>query len=281
MAQPDTAAQIFNHELRAKRRDRALRRFARGKADGFLLRQAAQIAAEKLMDVNRDFGRVALIGFPLFGEVLKNMLPPEKLGDKIDEFSDWPDALGQEYDLILSGLVLQSRNDIPQLMIHARQALRPDGLFLSVLLGGESLLGLRRACFAADQARFGGILPRIAPMIDLQQAGGLLSMAGLAQPVVDRDRIKTNYRSLKTLVDDLRDIGETNALMTTKHKYFGNGFLRYLETQYTEKTEDGKFKSDFELIWMTGWAPHESQQKPLKPGSAKMGLNEALRNIRN
>lgn len=273
-------AQIFNHDLRKLRRARAIRRYETGKGDAFLARGAGEIGAEKILDVNRRFDRMALIGLPAFSGAFLENLPADKMPAYIDRFDHWPEVLEGGYDLIVSGLILQSRNDVPQLIISARKALKPDGFFLSAILGGESLLGLRRACFAMDQARQGGVPPRIAPMIDMQQAGELLSMAGLAQPVIDRDLVNVKYRALKTLVADLRDIGETNCLVAAQWRYAGRNYLDQLEAHYLETTGDKKFSVVFDLIWMSGWAPHASQQKPLKPGSAKTRLSDALKTIR-
>lgn len=281
MDQADTSAQIFNHPLRTLRRKRAINRIESGKSEGFLLKHTAVFGAEKLLDVNRQFENAAIIGLPPFTQTLLENLPKNKLSQSIEQHDHWPEVFSETYDLIISGLVLQSRNDILLLMSQARAALRPDGLFLASLLGGQSLLGLRRACFAMDQEKFGGIIARIAPMIDLQQAGGLLSAAGLAQPVVDRDKINLSYKALRTMVNDLRDIGETNSLSTGSSVYSGKDFLARLENSYASKTKDGGFKGDFEVIWLTGWAPHESQQKPLKPGSANTSLASALRKIRD
>lgn len=274
-------AQIFNHDLRALRRARAIRRYESGKSDAFIARRVGELAAERLQDINRRFNQIALIGLPAFIDGFLESVSEDKRPSKINRFEDWPSEFEKEYDLIISGLVLQSRNDVPQLIIAARKALKPDGFFLSVILGGESLLGLRRACFALDQITHGGVLPRVAPMIDLQQAGGLLSMAGLAQPVIDRDYLKVNYKTLRTLIEDLRDMGETNCLSAANTtSYVGRGFLNQMEAHYLDTTSDGKFATLFDLIWMSGWAPHASQQKPLKPGSAKTRLSDALKTIR-
>jgi len=286
MAQTKATPQIFNHDRRALRRARAVRRFFTGKGEGFLLKQVGVMAAEKLMDVNRRFETGVVIGLPAFKDQFLDQLPLAKHPKKLISYDHWPQTLPEGCDLILSGLVLQSRNDIPALIMAARRALKPDGLFLASIVGGESLLGLRRACFGADQDRFGGAIPRVAPMINLQQAGGLLAVAGLAQPVIDRDVIKTSYRCLHRLADDLRDIGETNCLAAAGQtlagkRFSGRDFLSRIEAHYADRNETGAMISDFEILWMTGWAPHESQQKPLRPGSAKIPLSEALKKIRD
>ena len=285
MSPSQPKAQIFNPQRRAAHRLRAARRVERGKKagrnEGFLLTYCARLAADRLLDIRRQFEKAVIIGLPEFRTMFLAELPNERRPVEVIEFDDWPDTFPQNCDLVLSGLVLQSLDAVPQCMRQARQALRPDGLFLSAILGGESLLGLKRACFAADQARFGGILPRVAPMIDLQQAAGLLGSAGLALPVVDRDVCTVNYKSLGTLIDDLRDIGETSHLTALPRSFAGKGFAAALSAHYPDIDERGRFICPYEIIWMTGWVPHKSQQKPLKPGSAKMRLGDALKNIKS
>ena len=280
MSPSEPKSQIFNTGLRALRRQRAKRRIEQGRGEGFLLTYTGQIAAEKITDINRRFEHAVIIGLPTFRRALLENLPGEKQPIQCHECDDWPEELPQEVDLVVSGLVLQSINDIPGLMRSARESLRPDGLFLSALLGGESLLGLRRACFSADQQNFEGVLPRVAPMIDLQQAAGLLGAGGLALPVVDKDVCSVTYKSLDTLIQDLRDLGETNNLSTMSGRFAGRFYLDDLMRFYPERDLSGKFICPFEIIWMTGWKPHSSQRKPLRPGSAKVHLADAVNRLK-
>ena len=279
--------QIFNPALREIRRDRAKRRAKRqglrGTSGSFLLGRCGRDAAERINDINRRFDRAIIIGLPPFVESFQQNLQPEKQPLNVTCFDDWPEGLAKEGqpDLIISGLVLQSRNDIQELIGRAQKALMPDGLFISALLGGESLLNLRRACFAVDQNRYGGIVPRVAPMIDISQMAGLLGAAGFALPVIDRDPCRVSYQNLGTLFEDLRDIGETSHLMSYTPRYEGKNFSAQLSGQYREITGAEKFEELFDIIWATGWKPHDSQQKPLKPGSAKTRLSDALKTIRN
>lgn len=280
MAQNRHPAQIFNHDLRAIRRERATRRYQAGHA-AFILKLTGEIAAEKIIDVNRRFQRAVIIGLPAFEVAFMDSLPGDRKPATIVSYRDWPDVWPENIDLVVSGLVLQSRNDIPELIKSARLALVPDGLFIASILGGETLLGLRRACFAVDQKQRGGAIPRVSPMIDLRQSANLLSHAAFAQPVTDRDKLNMNYKSLKALVEDLRDIGETNCLLAFNLKFSGRAFLSELESCYAERSENGKLSVRLDIIWMSGWVPHASQQKPLKPGSAKMRLSDALKDIQN
>ncbi len=279
MAQNLPQAQIFNHDLRAIRRERAARRYQSGNG-AFLLKMAGELAAEKLDDVNRHFQRAVIIGLPAFEAALIEALPLDRKPAAIMSFQDWPDVWPENVDLVVSGLVIQSRNDIPELIKSARAALVPDGFFIASILGGETLLELRRACFAADHNQRGGAIPRVAPMIDLQQAAGLLNHAGFAQPVTDRDKLNMSYGSLKTLAEDLRDIGETNSLLAFNLNFSGRDYPGELEANYSNRTENGKYAVRLDIIWMSGWVPHASQQKPLKPGSAKMKLSDALKKTR-
>ncbi len=277
MGQKPSQPQIFNPALRQLRRERALRRDR-----SFLLERCAEDAAERIMDINRQFESAVIIGLPVFEKMLLKKLPASKTPKSIVSFTDWPQSFADSLkpDLIISALVLQSLDRVPQAVTEARRILQPDGLFLSALLGGESLLALRRACFAADQKRYGGIIPRIAPMIDVQQAAGLLRAAGLALPVIDRDGFTVSYKLLETLVSDLRDIGEVNNLSAYSPRYEGRDFFENVIANYTERDDGGRFKAALEILWMTAWKPHESQQKPLKPGSAKTRLSHALRQIK-
>ena len=271
--------QIFNTELRRLRRERAKRR----RRQSFLLQRCGEDAAERINDINRQFEQAVIIGLPGFTQSLLENLSPGKQPKSVTTFDDWPDSWPEDMqpDLIICGLVLQSLNNLPSLIKEARHRLVPDGLFISCLLGGESLLGLRRACFAVDQAKYGGIIPRVAPMIDLQQMAGLLGAAGLALPVTDRDPCRVSYRDLKTLISDLRDIGETNSLQSYEPRYEGRRFLAQLAKNYSGINSKGKYEVLFDIIWATGWSPHKDQQKPLKPGSAKVKMSEALKQIRD
>jgi len=249
--------------------------------EAFLLKRAGRDAAEKITDINRRFEKVAVIGLPGFVETFLQNLPDNKMPAEIIRFDDWPDSLPSGQNLIISGLTLQSLNHVPAAVMSACAALESDGLFLASFLGGESLLDLRRACFGADQEKFGGITSRVAPMIDIQQAAALMGAAGLAQPVIDRDRCEVGYKKLQTLVSDLRDIGETNALIDQDFKFPGRDFLKRLTAHYQGAEDEKKYQCIFEIIWMTGWSPHDSQQKPLKPGEGKTRLVDALKKIKN
>jgi hypothetical protein len=237
--------------------------------------RAVSDLSERLQDVKRNFSKACLIGPFDWREPIHAALPT----GKIEQF-DWsPAPAGDDYDLVISLLHLQSINAVGGWMRAARSMLIPDGLFIAALIGGSSLGDLRHALYRIDTERTGSPHPRIHPMIDVRAAAQLLGHAGLAIPVTDADRFTVHYRAIGTLVDDLRDLGLTNAL-TDRSKHFS----RHLATDLEDALRDGAetpIPMPWEIVWMTGWAPHESQQKPLKPGSAKTGLNAALRAIRD
>ncbi len=181
-------------------------------------------------------------------------------------------------DLIVSALNLHTVNDLPGALLQMNQSLKPDGLFLAAMLGGETLHELRACLSEAELAMSGGITPRIAPFADKPQMGALLQRAGFALPVVDSDIVTVTYDSIFPLMHDLRLMGEGNAI-TERSKHFTRRelFLRAGEL-YAQKfaDPDGRIRASFEVIFLLGWSPHTSQQQPLRPGSAKTRLAEFL-----
>jgi SAM-dependent methyltransferase len=181
-------------------------------------------------------------------------------------------------DLVVSALALQFVNDLPGTLIQIRRALKPDGLFLGALIGGESLAELRAAFAEAEAEVEGGASPRVAPFADLRDLGALLQRAGFALPVTDIDRVTVRYESPLALMRDLRRMGAGNVLIERRRKPLRRATLRRLFEIYAEKFSDpdGRVRATFEIVWLSGWAPHESQQQPLKPGSARARLADAL-----
>jgi SAM-dependent methyltransferase len=181
-------------------------------------------------------------------------------------------------DLVVSALALQFVNDLPGTLIQIRRALRPDGLLLAALTGGESLFELREAFALAEAEVEGGVSPRIAPFADLRDLGALLQRAGFALPVTDVDRITVRYASPLALMHDLRRMGAGNILFERRKKPLRRATLRRLADIYAERfaDADGRIRATFDIVWLSGWAPHESQQQPLKPGSARTRLADAL-----
>ena len=182
------------------------------------------------------------------------------------------------FDAVFSCLTLHWVDDLPGVMTQMRAALKPDGLLLVSMLGGNSLTELRSALAAAESEIDGGLSPRCAPMADIRDIGGLLGRAGLALPVADSDRLTIAYPNMFRLMADLRGMGEQNALSDRLRKPTGRAlFMRAAEIYQAEYgNDDGTIPASFEIITLTGWAPHESQQKPLRPGSAKHRLADIL-----
>lgn len=278
--------QIFDRDLLRVRRERAARRGA-----SFLAIRCAEDAIERICDINRTFNHALFVGPPEFCSAVLAGLPEEKTPAAIsmdfdgDEEAypgiDAPDELSshtlETYDLIVSGLCLHNVNDLPGALIAIRRALKPDGLFIGAMFGGATLTELRQAAYSADDAIIGGMTPRVLPFADYSQAAALLQRSGLALPVVDTDRVTVRYKEFGTLLSDLRDMGETNCLQQRNPQIVGKAWRKALIEAYQRDNYVGsRFVTTFEILWMTGWAPHESQQKPLKPGSAKMRLADVL-----
>lgn len=184
----------------------------------------------------------------------------------------------QSFDLIVSVLSLHAVNDLPGALLQIRRALTPDGLFLAAMFGGDTLRELRVSFANAETKIRGGISPRVSPFADIRELGGLLQRAGFALPVTDVERTIMRYRDITKLFSDLRAIGETNALSGRAKTPLNRKLLGSVVAEYAElyADDDERLPATFEIIFLTGWGPHESQQKPLKPGSAQMRLADVL-----
>jgi SAM-dependent methyltransferase len=181
-------------------------------------------------------------------------------------------------DLVLSALALHFVNDLPGTLVQIRRALRPDGLFVAALLGGDTLTELRQAFAAAEAEMEDGISPRVLPFADLRDLGGLLQRAGFALPVTDIDRLTVRYASPLALMQDLRRMGATNPLVDRRRRPLRRATLRRMLEIYAARfaDPDQRIRATFEIVFLSGWAPHESQQQPLNPGSARARLADAL-----
>lgn len=271
---PSPQVTLFNETAQRQRINRARKRQARTKP--FLIERGVEDLCERLLDIKRPFARACLIGpFDWRADIMAAL--PDAA--KIAAF-DWAETpKGDGYDLVISLLHLQSVNIVGGWMQGVRAMLVPDGLFIASLIGGGSLNALRHALYAIDTDRVGSPTPRIHPMIEVRAAAQLLGHIGLALPVTDSDRFTVHYRQVATLAADLRDLGLTNSLRDRDTRTAPK-LIQDIETQL-RPSPDAPMPISWEIVWMTGWAPHESQQKPLKPGSAKVGLNDALRSIRD
>jgi SAM-dependent methyltransferase len=276
---------IFDRTLLRARRARAA---ALGPAT-FLIDRVADDMAGRLSAVLRQFDIAADIGTPadavrraLAGRVGTIVAAdPGASGGAFAVAAD-EEALpfrDGSLDLAVSALALQFVNDLPGTLVQIRRALKPDGLFLAAMIGGESLVELREAFAQAESEIEGGVSPRVAPFADLRELGALLQRAGFALPVTDIDRVTVRYATPLALMHDLRRMGAANALAERRRTPLRRTTLRRLFEIYAERfaDADGRIRATFEIVWLSGWAPHESQQKPLAPGSAKARLADALR----
>jgi len=276
---------IFDRSLQRHRRRRA----ASSDAATFLLDRVAGELADRLATVLRRFDLVLDLGAP--GEAVRaallrldsvgtvvgaDVLPRGRPFVVADEEA-LPFGNGS-IDLVVSALALQFVNDLPGVLLQVRRALKPDGLFLAALLGGETLTELRQSFAAAESEIEGGASPRVAPFADLRELGGLLQRAGFALPVTDVDRLTVRYGSVFDLLRDLRRMGATNSLIARRRSPLRRATLRRMAEIYALRfaDPDGRIHATFDIVWLSGWAPHPDQQQPLKPGSAKVRLAEAL-----
>ena len=256
-------------------------RLARATAMGpvtFLLDRVADDIAERLSAVLRTFDTAADLGTPT--DAVRRAIAG-RIGTVVAVVADEEALPFREasLDLVVSGLALQFVNDLPGTLIQIRRALKPDGLFLAAMVGGESLAELRAAFAEAEAEVDGGVSPRVAPFADLRDIGALLQRAGFALPVTDVDRITVRYASPLALMHDLRRMGAGNALTERRRTPLRRATLRRVLELYAERfaDPDGRIRATFEIVWLSGWAPHESQQQPLAPGSAKARLADALK----
>jgi SAM-dependent methyltransferase len=274
--------------------DRALlrRRLGRAQALGFetfLLDRVAADLSERLRAVLRqvdlvvDLGtateavRAALIGHPAAGTLIaaapRARARPGVVAD--EEALPFREA---SLDLVVSALALQFVNDLPGALLQIRRALKPDGLFLAAMLGGDTLTELRQSFAFAEAEVEGGASPHVAPFADVREMGALLQRAGFALPVTDIDRVTVRYASPFRLMDELRRMGATNSLTERRRTPLRRATLQRMAEIYAQRfaDADGRIRATFEIVWLSGWAPHESQQKPLRPGSAQTRLADAL-----
>ncbi len=280
---------IFDRTLLRARQQRAR---ALG-AETFLIDRVAAELGERLAVVLRQFDRAVDLGTPT--DAVRRVLAAngkvatlvaavaspgrrEAPGLSIaadEEALPFADA---SLDLVVSALALQFVNDLPGTLIQIRRALKPDGLLLAALIGGDSLTELREAFAQAESEIEGGVSPRVAPFADLRALGALLQRAGFALPVVDSDRLTVRYDSVFALMRDLRRMGATNVLTERRRAPLRRATLQRMADIYARRfaDADGRLRATFEIAWLSGWAPHESQQKPLKPGSAAQRLADAL-----
>jgi SAM-dependent methyltransferase len=273
---------IFDRELLRARQRRAL---ARGAPD-FLLTRAADDLLDRLLTVKREFPRSLNLGAPTehFSRAIVASGRPaplraSRLFGAVVADEEAPPFAAASFDLVVCGMALQWVNDLPGVFAQIRRMLAPDGLFLACLPGGASLVELRLALAQAEEEITGGASPRVSPFVDLRDMGGLLQRAGFALPVCDVDSFTLRYDSALALMAELRAMGAANVLTQRASRPLRRDVLARAAQIYAEcfSDPDGRVRASFEIVWISGWAPHESQQKPAKPGSATMRLEDAIK----
>jgi SAM-dependent methyltransferase len=257
-----TAPVIFDRRLYAARRGKA----ARDGKDSFLARQAAENMAERLAESKRPFAHAVDLGSrresfallaPFADHWVRTSAIASKTGESVIADEEALPFAPQTFDLVVSVFALHAVNDLPGTLVQIRRMLAPDGLFLAALPGGSTLAELRRAFAAGEAEMTGGASPRVAPLVDVRDAGALLQRAGFVSPVADVERITVRYRAFSTLADDLRALGETNALMQRRRSMLSQRMLRAVLAHYREQDDDscGQLHATFDILFLTGRAP--------------------------
>ncbi|GLS30646.1 methyltransferase domain-containing protein [Neomesorhizobium albiziae] len=285
--------QIFDATLILERKRRAFAKADRSAA--FLMDRIAEDLSERLSTVERRFDHAAAIA-GITAATADALAASGKVGEVIRLEAD-PAFLDGAAGMVIAGdrlpldpesvdlavclLALQEANDIPGALIQIRRALRPDGLFLGAFAGAGTLSELRESLLAAETEVLGGASPRVIPFTDVRDAGGLLQRAGFALPVTDVETVTVRYDTMFGLIRDLRAMGATNALVARSRRPGTRRLFQRAAEIYAERfsDSDGRIRATFSFIWMSGWAPHGSQQKPLKPGSARASLAKTLDDI--
>jgi SAM-dependent methyltransferase len=285
-----SAPRLFDRRLLRARRRRAA---ALG-ATTFLIDRVADDLADRLAAVRRSFPVAIDLGTPTAAvrralaasTAIGTMIAVDAAADHRSEQAGLTIVADEEtlpfadgsLDLVVSGLAFQFVNDLPGTLSQVRRALKPDGLLLAALVGGETLTELRQSFAAAEAEIEGGASPHVVPFADLRDIGALLQRAGFALPVTDVDRVVVRYASPFGLMHDLRRMGATNALTERRRLPLKRATLMRMAELYAGRfaDADGRIRATFEIVWLSGWAPHASQQKPLAPGSATRRLADAL-----
>lgn len=275
---------VFDRDIVRQNRNRSV---AKLKDHNFLFDWSINQIKKRLSDIKREFPLALQIGCrhdmpDLSSHGVKKIITTdiaEQLNPDIQADEEFFPFASNSFDLIYSALNLHTTNDLPGTLIQIKSALKADGLFIATILGGETLYELRDSMNQIELNLTGGIHPHIAPFADMPQMGNLMQRAGFALPVIDSEKITVTYDNALKLMQDLRFMGEGNALKDRKKKFSNYNYFGQVIQDYAQKYSepDGRIRATFEIIFLLGWAPHESQQKPLKPGSAKNRLSDALK----
>jgi len=272
--------QIFETPLARQRRTNAL---AQPDYPDFLDRLIAEELASRLELIERQFENCLIIG-PAAKCFVEQVAKSGKLKQVFDQSStvfesEWLPFKDNSLDCIIAPPGLELVNDLPGVLIQINRALKPDGLFLAAMYGGMTLAELRHVWLLADEEQSGGIRPRVAPFIDVRQAGNLLQRAGFALPVADTETLNVRYDDASALMKEIRAMGLANPLAGRTRHFTGKTVLSQVQKHYHKlfSDDDGRVRATVEINYLTGWHPHENQQKPLKPGSAEKRLADILK----
>lgn len=271
------AETLFDQELLKANRRRALK-MAKSGAD-FLLRAVIEDLETRVSAIQRDFSRVALLD-PIGIEDFSSLRRSGKFGEIVPIVLEGrtPEIHAGAFDCAVSLLGLQTVDDIPGTLFTIRSLLKPDGLFIAAMLGGGTLSELRNALIAAETGLYGGASARVVPFADIRDAGTLLQRAGFALPVADAEEVKVRYANLFDLMHDLRAMGAANPLLARSLKPVSRSFFVSAAETYAELygDPDGRIRATFNILWLSGWAPHGSQQRPARRGSATRSFKDVL-----
>jgi SAM-dependent methyltransferase len=274
---PILAPVLFDRETLQARQRRALRLGAAT----FLLDRVIEDMEDRLAAVRREFVNAADVWTPGEGLAAHGRFTSFAHIALEDSPQETLPLASESLDVVVSALAFQFANDLPGVLAQIRRALKPDGLLLAAMIGGDTLTELRQSFAAAEAECEGGASPRVAPFADLRDVGSLLQRAGLALPVTDVDRVVVRYDSAFALMQDLRRMGATNILVERRRLPTRRTTMLRMAQIYAERfaDPDGRIRATFDVIWLSGWAPHESQQQPLKPGSAQASLEDAVKRV--
>jgi SAM-dependent methyltransferase len=278
--------QVFDRAAKRRQRQRAV---ARAGDHDFLRAAVAERLLDRLDDIRRGFPLALVQGCDAAwlgphlgsrGQIERIVSLDSVVGTGLHVIGDeefLPFGEGK-FDLVIAVMNLHWVNDLPGALIQIRRALKPDGLFLGAMLGGATLSELRQSWLAAEAELEGGASPRVSPMAETLDGAALLQRAGFALPVADSEVIPVTYGDVFGLMRDLRGMGESNAVQARRKQFTRRATLLRMAELYQQRFAgaDGRIPATFEMITLTGWSPHESQQKPLRPGQAKQSLADAL-----
>ncbi|MAP94169.1 MAG: SAM-dependent methyltransferase [Ponticaulis sp.] len=282
----NTPQSVFNRQHVRSRRSRASSSYQQVE---FIKSRVLEDIEDRILSTGRKFSRALCLGG--YSEAVETMMAPYcetlittdfsasrlQAGQSVAVDEEWLPFAEHSFDLIISPLALHWVNDLPGTLIQIRHCLKPDGFFIAAMPGGASLHELRQVMLQAETDIRGGADMRVSPFADALDMSGLLQRAGFTLPVSDRDRLTIRYDNIFKLFQDLQNAGETHAPDGQRNPLSQRILMRAAELYQSEFADaDGRIRATLDLVWMTGWSPHDSQPKPKRPGSARASLAEAL-----